>query len=52
MTRKKMTISERLVRIETLLSNHLKHHDTILKFVMCPIIIGIVMTVLKLYVFK
>ncbi len=40
-------ILERLVRVEILLKNHLKHHDMYLKFVLFPILIGVVLLVVE-----
>jgi len=48
----KNTIAERLIRIELKLDNHLHTHDTVLKWIVCPTLVGVMLTIIKLYFFK
>lgn len=43
-------ILERLARLETLMENHLDTHSTIVKFFLAPLVIGVVLLLLKAYV--
>lgn len=52
MNKANFTILERLARLEVLLSNHLQHHDTLLKWVLSPILVGVTLVVVKLYILK
>lgn len=44
---KNSRITERLAVVETLLKNHLKHHEMALKFVIFPILAGVVFLVIE-----
>ena len=37
-------LSDRLTRIETLIDNHLKHHEMWMKFLLAPILVGVILT--------
>lgn len=45
------TVGERLVRIETLLDNHLKHHTMWFSAVIAPTAIGVLAMVVKTFFF-
>lgn len=47
--RKDPTIRERLARIETLLGNHLQHHDLYFRWVIIPIGIMMLLLLIKAY---
>lgn len=47
MSKKESTIKERIAVIETLLNNHLKHHDIYLKGVLIPIGLMVLILLLK-----
>lgn len=43
-------MADRLVKIEILLGNHLAHHDKYFKYVMCPVLVGVLLLVVaKVY---
>ena len=44
---KKCTITERLVRLEVLMANHLKHHENLLKYFIAPILVGVLLILAK-----
>jgi len=46
---KKCTVTERLVRLEVLMSNHLKHHENLLRYFIAPIIVGLMLILVKLF---
>lgn len=43
-------ILERLARLETLMENHLDTHSTVVKYFMAPIAVGVVLLLLKAYI--
>ena len=43
------SLRERMIAIEILLSNHLKHHETINKVLLLPILVGIVLILAKIW---
>lgn len=47
-----LSILERLTRLEVLMENHLASHIYLLKWVLCPILVGVVLTTIKVYLFK
>ena len=49
---RKITLGERLAVIETLMGNHLKHHESLLKWLLCPIAVGVVLTLIGVYCIK
>ena len=42
---------ERLVRIETLLENHLKHHEKITMGLLIPILVAVSVMIIKVFFF-
>ena len=48
---KNLTIRERLVKIETLLAHHLKHHEQITIVILAPILVGVILLLLRAYIF-
>jgi len=49
MARDLITIRERLIRIETLLGNHLRHHLIVTAYILCPLLIGIILIFIKVW---
>ena len=49
---KKKTILERLTAIEVSLTNHLAHHDRFTKFVMYPMLVGMILLLVKAYILR
>ena len=49
---KELTIRERLVRIETLMENHLRSHYNITIYLLCPILVGILLLLTKIWLIK
>jgi len=43
-SKKRFTIKERLIVIETLMNNHLKHHEMWMKFLLAPILVVVIAT--------
>lgn len=50
--KKDKTIIERLVQVETLLTNHLHHHEQLSKYFLLPITVGVVLLLVKAYWIK
>ncbi len=46
---RKLTIIERLIKIETLLENHLKHHEHFEWFFLLPLFVGLLLLIAKVY---
>jgi len=46
---KKLTLSERITKLEVLMCNHLKHHENLLKYFVSPIIVGLLIIIAKLF---
>jgi len=49
---RKDTVLERIIRIEMKLDNHLHTHDTVLKWILCPSLVGVILIIVKLYFLK
>jgi hypothetical protein len=47
---KNWTIKERLVAIEVKLDNHLQHHDRMVRYLYLPILAGMALILLKLFI--
>ena len=41
----KLTLAERMVKVEILLENHLVHHDKLTKYLLYPILVGVLISV-------
>jgi hypothetical protein len=41
---KDQTVKERMAVIETLLNNHLHHHEIYLSYVLLPILVGVILS--------
>ena len=52
MSKTRYTLLERLARLEVLLSNHLHQHETLTKWLLSPILVGVSLALLKLYILK
>ena len=44
-----MEIIERLIRLETMLENHLAYHSKMTKYLLFPILIGIILLLFKTF---
>ncbi len=51
MAKKNDTLKGRMIRVEVLLNNHLKHHELWFKSVIGPMAIGVILILVKLYFF-
>ncbi|MEO0166597.1 MAG: hypothetical protein ABIL39_10730 [candidate division WOR-3 bacterium] len=49
---KEPTLKERIIKIEILMQNHLEHHKNIMRYLLFPILVGMALTIFKLYVLK
>ena len=47
-----LAIIERLVRLETLMNNHLAHHDKLDKYILFPVLVGVIVTVISIWIKK
>lgn len=47
MSKKEVTLKERLVRVETLLTNHLHHHEIWFKCVIAPMAVGVFLSTIS-----
>ena len=41
----KLTMCERMLKVEILLENHLKHHDKLTRYLLYPILVGVVIQI-------
>ena len=44
------SLFERLVKLETLMENHLAHHESWIKYFLFPILVGVILTFLAVVV--
>lgn len=42
----KLTMCERMLKVEILLENHLTHHDRLSRYLLFPILVGVIVSVL------
>ena len=47
-----ISVLERLTKLEVLMENHLASHIHILRWVLCPILVGVILTTIRVYLFK